>query len=317
MSEQGPNFFEAPKPEEQPEKPGQEEQKKEAEKRENENLEKEIIGNPIVSVTELIPNIRREGLRTIEEVQKLDLARPVTPSVFGHHTNDNIYMDEYGSSDQLSSSSPTDYIDMLFADVVLGNDQLECVKGDKGKISTLNEIFKSFENQVVIDLGAGQNSKALRIVELAGVRGYIGVENSVTTASALFESVKQRVANWSANGEARKKQMEKFSGLKKIPVAIVPEDALHFLKRLPENSVMAFFSSGNEVIGDDDYRREMIKELQRVLHQDGTFIEYNGGSDLWWKNEQLGSPLEEKIYRMNRDAVDSYLSVLRKRPPTK
>jgi|GEM_PF-2052813 len=58
-----------------------------------------------------------------------------------------------------------------------------------------------------------------------------------------------------------------------IPVATVNDDMLLFLKRLPDNSV-SILTSGidSTIIPNESYMRELADEIQRVLNKDGTYM---------------------------------------------
>ncbi|OGL86146.1 hypothetical protein A3I40_01800 [Candidatus Uhrbacteria bacterium RIFCSPLOWO2_02_FULL_48_12] len=150
------------------------------------------------------------------------------------------------------------------------------------------EELSRLRNQVIVDLGAGDFAYGLGIAEMVGARAYIGVEKF------NFQGLEHAIGNrFLRSGDKLP------SDLKRIPVAIVPEDALGFLKRLPDKSV-SVMSFGGSGIGLEfgnkrhDYQENEIgKEIVRVLHPEGAFI--TGATDddslsvsgILFKNEKL------------------------------
>ena len=64
-----------------------------------------------------------------------------------------------------------------------------------------------------------------------------------------------------------------FQKLNKIPVAVVEEDMLSFLKRLPPNSVSIWCSGIDiNILPDPNYREAVSKEIVRVLHPRGAYV---------------------------------------------
>lgn len=114
-----------------------------------------------------------------------------------------------------------------------------------------------FKNQTVVDLGAGPNIYGYRFTQVTGASAYVGVE--LYFANALKTNL--MIGN-----------PEPLKEAKSIPVAVVSEDMLTFLKRVPEKSVSILFSGIDEFILSNDYFDETYKEISRVLHPEGTFM---------------------------------------------
>ena len=66
----------------------------------------------------------------------------------------------------------------------------------------------------------------------------------------------------------------KEMGPEKIPSAVVPEDMLSFLKRLPDDSVSVMCSGIDECILKPAYANEVRKETLRVLSPDGGLLNF-------------------------------------------
>ncbi len=124
----------------------------------------------------------------------------------------------------------------------------------------LREFFNPFSGQIVVDLGPGDTVTGYEISALSGAKAYVAVEPYywVECQAKFF-----RYDRFPANNQ-----------LKKIPHDIVEADALSFLKRLPDKSV-SIFASQMESVMKKDYEISLGKEIQRVLHPQGAFIEFD------------------------------------------
>ena len=133
----------------------------------------------------------------------------------------------------------------------------------------IRTLFKRFNSQVVLDLGAGNDSKFYNSVSDFDINGYIGVE--------LFHE--ERLLDGLRNS---------FNS-KKIPFAVVREDMLNFLKRIPDNSVSVHISGIDEIIIPDiSYHKKVIQEISRVLHPRGVYTESQGIEIGGFDAEKLG-----------------------------
>lgn len=114
-------------------------------------------------------------------------------------------------------------------------------------------LFSLFKGQILIDLGPGCEDHGYQLAQLVEAKSYIGVEpnNAELLSANLSDS------------------------LEELPAAIAPIDALTFLRSLPDHSVSIFCSGIDEcIIKDQKYIQEVAQEIQRVLHEEGAYIEY-------------------------------------------
>lgn len=119
----------------------------------------------------------------------------------------------------------------------------------------LRQYLSMLADQVVIDIGAGKFAEAYSMIYNAGAKAYIGVDQYF--AKSLHEAVQ--------------KEQETMP----LPAAVIKEDALTFLKRLPSNSVSIFCSALTEqVISDKNYIGQVDNEITRVLNPSGAYFNY-------------------------------------------
>lgn len=148
----------------------------------------------------------------------------------------------------------------------------------KGKKEISEKIFQGIENvfngQIVVDLGAGENLFGYLIADRAHAGGYVAVEPA-------FSYGLIQMATHTLNQELGNKQESDVNHeLNETPIAIVEDDMLSFLKRLPDNSVSVWCSGVDYfVIPDHEYRSAVAKEIIRVLHPDGGYIGQNSKGD--------------------------------------
>ncbi len=125
----------------------------------------------------------------------------------------------------------------------------------------MNLFFKKFEDQVVVDLGAGRYPFSYLAIQDSGARAYIGVEPNTPA--------------WLLGGISNYGLIEGYKARRKIPAAIASEDMLKFVKRLPDNSVSFFASSIDEIIlPDEKYRARISDEVKRALNPQGACITF-------------------------------------------
>ena len=124
----------------------------------------------------------------------------------------------------------------------------------------LQNFFKPFEGQIVVEIGSGPYISGYKVALFCKARAYVGVEP--------YEFVK--------NLKKGLKKAEEVLGSSspQIPRTAVQADALSFLKRLPGKSV-SVFASQLESIMKEKYEIAVAKEIQRVLHPEGAFIQYD------------------------------------------
>src|SRR3989339_685292 len=139
------------------------------------------------------------------------------------------------------------------------------------------KISKSFEllrGQTVIDLGAGAHPGGYLVADRAGAKSYIAVEPSDNAFSlakyiASVKNPKQvRLGDF-----FRFRTVHSVNG---IPAAVVMEDMLSFLKRVPDttNTSISIICSGIDyhVMPDTTYRHKVAQEILRVLSSSGVYI---------------------------------------------
>ncbi len=130
-----------------------------------------------------------------------------------------------------------------------------------------------FKDKIVVDLCAGWTPYGYIFAALYGAKGYVGVDKY--DSEALLEQLDEI-------DKALKKLKNKSNGyiniskeqLRPTPAAIVNEDVLSFLERLPKDSV-SFLSSGNiGVFTDSDgkYVRSCNEQISRALNPNGIIV---------------------------------------------
>lgn len=139
----------------------------------------------------------------------------------------------------------------------------------------VKKAFRKFEDQIVIDLGAGESENGYFLAEASGAKAYIAVEPYwADRLSGHFKSS-------NLNTLYQRPEENKSQSLKNIPIAIAPEDMLTFLKRLPDNSVSILISGVNEAIlgsnvfNKNEYINNVKNEIKRVLSSDGALIAFS------------------------------------------
>ncbi|MEI7424743.1 MAG: hypothetical protein WCK10_01340 [Candidatus Staskawiczbacteria bacterium] len=154
----------------------------------------------------------------------------------------------------------------------------------KEKNSKISEGLKLFENQTVVDLGAGSRPSGYLLSQLLGAKAYVGVEIcGINTASLENNSeILNTYIDWVKKNDVYRlnKCAEIIPDLyaSKIPYSIVNQDMLSFLKRLPDNSVSITMGGvGPEIMKDNEYWKEVFKEVERVLSKNGGFLYYASG----------------------------------------
>ena len=133
---------------------------------------------------------------------------------------------------------------------------------EENNLSALEYLKRKFTDTVIVDIGAGGNllKRAVPGYEIAcrlGARGYIAVE------PFNFEKL---IAGIIYQGEKFKDS--KNNDIDPVPFNVAIEDALKFLKRLPDGSV-SLISSGidHNIVSNEGYRQETSEEMTRVLAQ--------------------------------------------------
>ena len=171
----------------------------------------------------------------------------------------------------------------------------------------LEKIKKMFKDIPLIDLGAGMSQKGYFLAKLLGASGYVGVEpnNKLTLEKELTEGEGGDINEFEGkNGKTFQQKFSRYTGnfdpmiekISNIPFAIAGEDALAFLKRLPDHSVgLCSFGVDGYVMSRKEgtteaydkiekYIKDVNKEIKRVLHPNSAIIYndslFNGGDGL-------------------------------------
>ena len=160
----------------------------------------------------------------------------------------------------------------------------------------LVEAAKSFEGQVVVDLGAGENLDGYILANIAGANSYIAVEP--WNIQELYRKMADQ-EKLKGDPELNKKieKMHKFIGtipsydkdlvkriqermqahlkgeFRTIPTSVAAEDILTFLRRLPTDSV-SLLACGIDrcMIGNDEYAFQVEEEITRTLNPKGAYL---------------------------------------------
>ena len=211
----------------------------------------EIMRDSIVSVSDLIPGMNSEGLDFSNNEQGL---------YYDSDKNNRSYK-AYPGGFGTGFASQIYYTDKFIPEFA-------------EKINT--EIQNLFENEVVVDLGAGREGTGFLIADRAHAKAYVADEPNFKEQLIPVIAVLKNpsLINQIGNQGAVEPEHE----VSKIPVAVVAEDMLTFLKRLPDNSVSIFCSGIDELVMDDNAIRNAIaKEIRRVLSPTGGYVGAGNG----------------------------------------
>jgi hypothetical protein len=149
--------------------------------------------------------------------------------------------------------------------------------------------------QTIVDLGAGNTNFGYSLSLLLGAAKYVAVEKFEDTTKKLHEELKkfkikdgkislENLGLYDGRKNIVEQEMFPVSGL--ISVSIVQDKILHFLKRLPDNSVSILTSGINYgLIDNTEYRDAIALEIERVLDPKGLYI--SKSSDIKTNNLSL------------------------------
>ncbi|MCX6716178.1 MAG: hypothetical protein NT077_04170 [Candidatus Taylorbacteria bacterium] len=221
------------------------------------NGEGALIAN-IESVEALIPGTRTEDLVSLEncaETIDKEIANPET------------------GSREIGKAYDTGYVG---AGIGYIKDLESGINPFRKKVDWLKNKFKDV---VVIDLGAGTNIGGYELACMLGAKGYIGIEpfNYKDLVLQAFLKITE-------------KELKKRKIGTQIAMNLVKEDALTFLKRLPDNTVALFtFGTDEFILQNGKYIHEVEAEMVRVLSPESTCIIHN--SMLHPTSESSGSSM--------------------------
>ncbi|MGV8151574.1 MAG: hypothetical protein ACP5OG_00695 [Candidatus Nanoarchaeia archaeon] len=157
----------------------------------------------------------------------------------------------------------------------------------------LVEAAKHWQDQVLVDIGCGIRLDGYIISKISGAKAYVAVEPyNISKFYQRLVSIKEKNGDEDINEKIKRVQefiqnkgydnkvVEKinsnidahFEG-KQIPLALVAEDMVSALQRLPDNSV-SIMAAGldNCIIWSDEYSQLAEKEIARVLHLKGAYL---------------------------------------------
>tara|TARA_Y100000034_G_scaffold87951_1_gene105504 strand:- start:8080 stop:8790 length:711 start_codon:yes stop_codon:yes gene_type:complete len=230
-----------------------------------------MIENPkAVELKEIIPNANVEGLVRLVEIEKGRL-----PAIGEKvETNTEEFSDRHRFCQDFGKA-----VSSCFA--------LDILQEERLKI-----YINKFKNQIVVDLGAGETPDGYILALIGGAKAYIGVEPFYADVliKRLTEKVKDlgeyvdegptiihlinRIRLHKEYGEGLAKDID-LELLDSIPISIVAEDALKFLKRLPDKSVSILTCGTCDIVSKDpQYINEVNQNMKRVLHPYGDCISY-------------------------------------------
>ncbi len=199
---------------------------------------------PTLKSTRTIKNFSSNCIATLEELFPEINTKGIPILKLDDHDN---FSNQRGVSGSVGMADDRDFISLLYEDYF----NLE-----------LQKVFERFRNQIVVDIGAGSSGYGLRLAEIAGAKAVVAVEPFFS--HLLLKNIQNPI------GPAKP-----YPQTARIPIVIVPENALSFLKRLPNNSV-SILAGGIEknIIQDPEYRIQLGEEVVRVLSPTGVLVDY-------------------------------------------
>jgi len=215
----------------------------------------------IVSLKDLIKDANESGLPSLEEISKGYKAPVIMNGVFTSPWDSRLFAWKF--------LTYTDY---------------------------LVEAAKGFEEQIVIDLGCGKQLDSLIISYISGARGHIAVEpynmdslyKKLNSGKIIGdEEINKKVEKSKkfmgtlrgVYGEEQVKKVqdriEKYleEGIGKLPIALIAEEMLSALKRIPDNS-SSLLVSGIDIgiIPNEEYAKQVQQQIVRVLSPKGVYL---------------------------------------------
>ncbi len=132
----------------------------------------------------------------------------------------------------------------------------------------VKKFYSDFKDQIVVDLGCGDNLNGYAIAAATGAKAYIGVEPyNFKELEKSFNDLETGNAGVYLGLEGRN-----------VPFALVNQDMFGFLKRLPPRSVSILFNGIDSAIiprdnpKNNSYVQAVNLAVERVLHKDGAII---------------------------------------------
>lgn len=237
----------------------------------------ELIDKLVVPVEEIIPNFDTRGLENIREEGIFSDGISVNLSVAREFLDNRDFRDIFDSEHGVSMSTPW------------GKDVYDQFQNNK---EVKNRITETLRNQIVVELGAGMESYGYEIARESGAKAFIAVEPHYIKRleSSIVSAI--RVANSS-------EQEEEESQESAMKVALVQDDMLHFLMRVPIESIsIIILGIDDEILPDPGYRIKVASEILKTLSKKGAVIHQ-------FQTAMPTEDLEEEYFR-DKDKVISY-----------
>lgn len=204
------------------------------------NLKEEEIGplkDEITSLEELIPSIKLDNVISLDNCP---LQIPEDKERYTKRVMDGMDLGTPFSSDILHDLNTL----------------------EEKKPVVFESLKAKFKDVIIVDLGAGEGnnvdvSTGYRIACILGAKGYIGVEpfNWQSLFRCFLAQTKERTEIAGYGGKS----------MHLIPFNLVAEDAVTFMRRLPNDSVSLLNSGLSEILSEKTYVHDLKKEMARVL----------------------------------------------------
>ncbi|MFH0870761.1 MAG: hypothetical protein V1866_06935 [archaeon] len=171
--------------------------------------------------------------------------------------------------------------------------------------ATPDPFLAMMKGKVVVDIGCGRSGAGYEIAYLAGAKAYIGVDpyntfpysgldpldrgKAIGLVSDLNKMQIERHIQFRIEGKPLKdalsyrfEDFQEFGDrIRAIPGFYVREDMLHFLMRLPSDSVVLLVSGIDDIVlqekgsvTHEEYVTRVEKEAARVLHPEGVLVSH-------------------------------------------
>lgn len=157
----------------------------------------------------------------------------------------------------------------------------------------LIEAATNWHNQVLVDLGCGRQLDGYMVAKLAGARAYVAVDpynlnefyqkltndeekNGNEELNERVLKTRKFIQNKGYNKNIVERVIQNIDSHlngKHLPVALVAEDMVSALRRLPKDSVSVMTAGLDKcIIWEDEYAELAEKEIDRVLHPSGAYL---------------------------------------------
>lgn len=146
-------------------------------------------------------------------------------------------------------------------------------------------IKERFTNQIIVEIGSGKSMDGYNLANLVGARAYVAVDpfyardvrdnleeraeadRSQSTHPFLFPYLTWGIPDTIRNNETFKKNNVQWN--------TVEEDALAFLRALPDSSVSVIMSGISETVIPQEHLEQILKEISRTLSPNGALLAVN------------------------------------------